>query len=126
MAASDAFYIEIREEVDGVLAELGTEYSVRGPGQYDPSTLKRGKEAARTVVGLVADQKVAHSLGSMAFPITETSAFWKASKSLILKADSDPKPEEEVFVDGQWHSLSMARPIKPADVVVVYMLDLSR
>lgn len=126
MAASDAFYIEIRDEVDSVLEELGTTYQVRGPGQYDSDTLKRGEAAPRDVVGLVADQKTAHSLASMAYPITETSAVWKMTKSLILKADANPQPEEEIYVDGKWHSLGTAKPIRPADITVVYMLDLSR
>lgn len=125
MAQSDAFYQEIAAEVDAVLDELGTSYSVRGAEAYDTDTLKRERGPSRTVVGLVADQKTAHSLGAVAFPVTETSAFWKSTKNLILKASSDPKPEEEVLVDGKWYPLSSATPIKPADVTVVYMLGLT-
>lgn len=117
MAQSDTLYQEIAAEVDAVLDELGTSYSVRGAEAYDTDTLKRERGPSRTVVGLVADQKTAHSLGLI--------PFWKDSKSLILKASSNPKPEEEVLVDDKWYSLFSATPIRPADVTVVYMLELT-
>lgn len=127
MAQSDAFYQEIAEEVDAVLVELGTSYSVRGPAVYDETTLTRGKGTSRTVVGLVADQEVAiNMLGSGTDMRGDAMSAWTATKSLILQASSNPLPEEEVLVDGQWYPLSMAKPIKPAEITVVYMLDISR
>jgi len=126
MAASDDFYLDILGEVDSVVAELGTTYKVRGSSTYDPDTLTRGSTAERDVVGLVASGQVAHSLGSIAFPVTETSAAWIETKTLILTAAANPRPEEEVLVDGHWFPLSKVKPIKPAEITVVYLLNVSR
>jgi len=120
MAQSDAFYQEIATEVDGVLVELGTSYSVRGPAVYDETTLTRGKGSSRTVIGLVAEQAVAANM------LGDAMSTWTARKSLILQASSLPQPEEEVLVDGNWFSLSEVKPIRPADITVVYMLDVTR
>lgn len=120
MAASDAFYTEIRDEVDTVLDELGTTYSVRSPGEYDPDELETGVGSSRTVSGLVADQQTAAQFAG------NQSANWIGKKTLILKASSAPKTDEEVQVDGDWFPLSKLVPIKPADITVVYMLDVTR
>ena len=124
MAASDAFYLEIQAEVDTVLDELGTSYNVRGNSIYDSDTLETTAGAPRSVVGLVADQQVATSLaktGGM-----ETDLSWIGVKTLILKASAAPLSNEEVQVDGKWFPLSKAVPIKPAEIVVVYLLDVTR
>ena len=119
MANSDAFYNEIKLEVNTVLSELGTQYNVRTAGAYNPATLSTANGVSRTVTGLVADQKAALSF-------TAGQGVWIGEKSLILVADANPLPGEEVEVEGQWFPLSKVVPIKPADVVVVYMLDVTR
>jgi len=126
MAASDSFYLEIQAEVNTVLEELGTEYSVRGHGTYNPDTLETLPAAPRTVVGLVADQKDINPLGAILFPVGEGSAGWVNKKALILSAGAVPDAGEEVLVDGQWFPLSKVVPIKPAEITVVYMLDVTR
>lgn len=120
MAQSDAFYQSIIAEVDPVIAELGTTYQVRTRGGYNPETLAHDPPGApRTVTGIVATQRFAQQLVS-------GDAKWTATKSLILTAAAAPQPTEEVEVDGTWYALSSVVPIKPADVVVIYMLDISR
>lgn len=120
MAASDAFYLEIKAEVDSVLEELGTSYNVRTPGTYDPDELETVPGVPRAVTGLVADQQTVLAVAG------EAGATWVATKTLILAADAAPLPGEEVQVDGKWFPLSKAIPIKPAEIVVVYLLDISR
>lgn len=120
MAASDAFYQSIVAEVDPVIAELGATYQVRTRGVYDPVAMKTGAPGApRPVSGIVATQQFAQQL-------VQGDVKWSATKSLILTAAAAPLPTEEVEVDGQWYSLQEVMPIKPADVAVVYMLDISR
>ena len=82
MAASDAFYQEIKLEVDSVLAELGTSYTVRTPGTYDSDTLETIPGASRSVSGLVADQQTVKQFAG------EDGAEWIATKTLILSADA--------------------------------------
>ena len=121
MAKSDAFYLEIAAEVKETLEEYGTTYQVRGPGVYDPDKLERVPVAPRTVSGIVADQKSTLKMVSSASDVT-----WVGTKNLILSAEANPKPEEEVLVDGKWYSLQSVQALKPADIVVVYILDVTR
>ncbi len=120
MADSDCFYNELIEEVDEVIDELGTTYSVRGSQDYDADTLSATDGTSRTVAGLVADQQTAQSFAN------DGEANWIGTKTLILKSSADPAEGEEVQVDGSWFPLSKLVPIKPADITVVYMLDVSR
>lgn len=125
MAASDAFYIEIRDEVNILLAELGTTYRVRGIDVYDPETMTTTSSAEREVVGIVANQMQTHGM----IPNTaylDDQAEWLSTKNLILAESSNPAKTEEVLVDGEWFPLSGITPIKPADITVVYILDVSR
>ena len=120
MAASDSFYLEVKAEVDTVLDELGTSYQVRGQGAYDPDELESVPAAPRAVSGLVADQQTVLQLAG------EAGATWVATRTLILKADAAPQEGEEIQVDGKWYPLSKLVPIKPAEITVVYLLDVSR
>lgn len=126
MAVSDEFYLEIVDELVSIFDELGTTYQVRTPGAYDSDELEVVAGAPRVVVGLVATQQVSNALAAIAFPVTEASAGWIAKKSLILRSDASPVAGEEVYVDGEWFPLSKVTPIKPAEIVVVYMLDITR
>ena len=126
MAASDAFYQEVLVDVNAVLDEFGTSYTVRAQGTYDDDELEIVEGATRSVVGLVATQNDKSALGIIAFPVTETSAGWVGTKNLLLKADAAPQPGEEVQVDGKWYPLSKLVPIKPADIIVLYILDVTR
>lgn len=123
MATSDPFYQEIKLEVDAVLAELGTQYTVRTPGVYDPVELETSVGSTRLVTGLVGDQMVFELSASLGLNRSER---WDAKKTLILSADALPAEKEEVLVNGQWFPLSKVTPIKPADITVVYLLDVSR
>jgi len=120
MAVSDTFYNEIVSEVDSVLDQFGTNFTVRAQGTYDEDTLENSDGATRSVTGVIATQQVVNSIGAI------ISEGWTGRKSLILKASAAPAPGEEIQVDSEWFPLSKVIPIKPADVVVVYMLDVSR
>jgi len=126
MAASDSFYLEIQEEVKTVLAELGTTYKIRGEGVYNSDTLETTDGAIRTVEGLVATEQNINSLGNAVVPVNVLASAQVGKKTLILSPDAVPLPGEEVQVDGDWFSLSKIIPIKPADIIVVYMLDIAK
>lgn len=117
MAASDQFYYEIQEEVNGVIREFGKQFNVESKGVYDKDTMSVGAGTKRNVWGLVADQQFASQL---------VPNGWTAVKSLILQADAVPDSGEQINVDGKWYSLSGIMQVKPAGVVVCYMLDVSR
>ncbi|ANO57512.1 hypothetical protein [Vibrio phage vB_VhaS-tm] len=122
MAASDAFYNGIIAKIAPVFAKLGTSFAVRSPAQLNEETLSKTPGQTRSVVGVVADQQTALELGAFAGETVE----WKATKTLILPSDAKPQPKEEVQVDGKWYSLDKVMPVKPADVTVIYMLDVSK
>jgi hypothetical protein len=126
MAASDSFYLEILEEVNNVLNELGTTYQVRGNSTYDSDTLTTTNTPPREVVGLVASQEMVHSIAGISLILPTERAYWIGKKSLLLSASSLPQAEEEVLVDGKWFPLNKVETIKPADVTVLFLLDVSR
>lgn len=117
MAASDQFYYEIQEEVDGVIAEFGKEFDIRTPGIYDDTEMATLPGTVRKANGVVADQQFASQL---------VPNGWLATKTLILPASANPTKGEEVQVDGKWFGLEKIMQVKPADVVVCYMLDVTR
>jgi hypothetical protein len=120
MAASDGFYNEIIAELVPVFADLGKQYTVKAQGVYDPATMTTPDGATRTVWGLVADeQTMLQNFGS-------TGGTWTASKTLVIRSDANPLPGESIEVDGNWFPLSNVVPIKPADVTVVYLMDVSK
>lgn len=117
MAASDLFYYELQEEVNLVLAEYGKLYRVTGGGVYNEQTMMKEGQSVRDVQGIVADQSFANQLAPTG---------WTAVSTLIMSAEANPKAGESVEVDGKLYPLSACQTIKPADVVVCYMLDVSR
>lgn len=124
MAASDDFYNDLLPEVNQTLLDFGTYYTVRTRSTYDPDTLGTVPGTTRSALGLVADQSTAVQGDSRSSRSEATSRI--GLKSLLLAADSDPKPEEEVEVDGVWFSLEKIDTVKPAEVVMLYTLDLTR
>ena len=118
MAESDAFYNELLADVNETLEEFGTEYTVRSPGVYDGTELESTPSTNRKVTGLVSTGNEMHILAG--------ESGWVSTKTLLLTAGAAPKAGEEVQVDGKWFPLSKLTAIKPADVVVLYMLDVAR
>lgn len=119
MANSDSFYVELVEEVDIILAQFGKRFKVRSPGGYDPGSMTTLAGGEREVVGVV-DNSFAMSISEM------TGRTWTATRTLLLAASGNIKANEEVEVDGRWFALSKVEKVKPADIVVIYMLDLNR
>lgn len=128
MAESDAFYIEVRDEATAVIKEFGTNYNIRKTGgTFDPATLTTGpKGATRSVTGLVADGQFAFNLYSQIYAVSETSAMWIGKRNLLLTFDAAPAIDEEIQVDGVWFNLGRIEPVKPAEIVVIYILDVTR
>ena len=124
MAQSDSFYSELKMEVDEVLAEFGTSYTIRGTEEYDSDALEAVAGESRSVSGLVADQTTATSIAGDAG--VDRGVTWIGIKTLILSATALPAKGEEIQVDGKWYPLSKLVPIKPADILVVYMMDVTR
>lgn len=125
MAKSDAFYLELQAEVVEVLEDFGTTYTIRAEGVYNSDTLETADGATRTVTGLVANEQFVSSLGNAETPANVLASSQVGKKNLVLSAFAAPQPGEEVQVDGKWFALSKLIPIKPAEIVVVYMLDIT-
>ncbi|CAM0069691.1 hypothetical protein VPHK251G3_0018 [Vibrio phage K251 g3] len=125
MAASDAFYNGIVAKIAPIFDKLGTTFAVRAPARFNAETLTNTLGAPRNTVGVVADQQTTQELTGQAWRGMD-SGEWVAAKTLILPASANPQPDEEIQVDGKWYSLSKVKAIKPADVTIVYMLDVSK
>ena len=119
MVASDKIYLELQREVDNIIDEFGTEYTVNGEGTFDEAGLETLPGSSRSVFGVIADQETVLQINS-------GEANWNAKRTLILKADSAPVAGEEVEIENKCYSLSKLVPIKPARIVISYLLDISR
>ncbi|UZT28683.1 hypothetical protein pD_gene0076 [Vibrio phage 033B] len=119
--SSDAFYLELQAEATEVIIEHGKEFDIYAEGTFDP---EEGEETSpgptRRVWGLVADQQTAMAMAD------GSGMQWVAKKSLIVVHSASPKEGEEVEVDGKRFPMSALEPVKPANIVVIYMLDLTR
>jgi hypothetical protein len=120
MAGSDGFYNEIIAELVPVFTDLGKQYTVKSQGVYDPDTMTTPEGTTRSVWGIVADQQ------TMLQIVGSTGGTWTATKTLVMRNDAAPLPGESIDIDGDWFPLSNVVPIKPADVTVVYLMDVSK
>ncbi len=128
MATSDAFYLEIVDDVVTVINELGTTYTIRTRGAYDSNTMTVPDGASRVVSGIIANQDsfLSTSSGSSITKGEEVNMGWIGKKMLILTPDANPEDNEEILVDGQWFLLNKVQTIKPADIILLYLLDVTR
>lgn len=126
MAASDAFYNEIRNEVIALIKELGTSYTIEAPSTYDSLTMTTTPGAQRQVDGVVSTQSQFDSVAAIAFAVTETSSVWLGKKSLLLSPEALPLADEKIIIGGDYFSLGKLVEIKPADVTLLYILDISK
>lgn len=121
---SDQFYLDLIEEINPIIDEFGTTYTIHTPGTYDEATLTTSAPTTRTAVGLVADSQTLNGLG-LSSPSDAQTLQWTNTRNLLLQASANIQPGESVTVDGKVHELNNAQTIKPANIVVLYILDLS-
>jgi len=117
MAASDAFYNNLLGTVDTLIIRFGKTFNIRKRGGYDPATRTVGGSVSRTTEGVVIDAMAMREINNL--------DGWHAEKTLILRASSAMDSEDEVEVDGRWFPAEKMMPIKPADVTMLYMVDVS-
>ncbi len=124
---SDQFYLNLLPKINATVQRFGTAYKVRGPGAYDEQTMVTAPATARDVTGLVSDGEMFNGLGGATQnPNRDASNIsWSGKKVLILTAQAQPTQGEEVQVDGRWFPLSRIKEIKPANVVLLYLLDVT-
>lgn len=126
MANSDEFYIEIRDEVTETIDEFGTTYQVRPVGEYDYDTLGVEAGVTRSISGLAAVNKESTKLSIGSSALSEELSIWLSTKSLIIVGSADIQQGEEIFVDSRWYTTNGIEIIKPADIIICYILDLTR
>jgi hypothetical protein len=124
---SDQFYLELLVDVNSVIDEFGTTYQVKSPAQYSEETMSTTPGTVRSVIGLVSDQSVLSNFASVGVSagIEATSQIWVSKKVLLLKASANVLFNETITVDGKEYPLSKVEKIKPANVNLLYILDLT-
>lgn len=127
---SDAFYQTLLPKVNQTVERFGKTFEVRGAGTYNNETLSVSKPTSRTVTGLISNSEFLSGLGGTSIAglggKAENSALtWIGKKILILQASAAPTQGEEIQVEGKWFPLSKIQEIKPANVVLLYMLDVT-
>lgn len=118
---SDQFYEELLTDVNDTILQFGKEYQVRAKGEYNNTTLSVTQGATRKVLGLVSDSSILNNIGSNGTDSKE----WIGKKVLLLVATLNPKKTDEINVDGRWYSLNKIEQIKPANVTLLYILDIT-
>jgi len=118
--SSDAFYNELLPEINETIDEFGTTYVVKTPGGYNED-MSVSPATERPVQGLVADQSF-----QLPIPSVGQEASWGNRKQVILKAEANIKEGERLVFEGNEYPLSKAQTIKPANVVLLYILDVTR
>lgn len=127
--SSDAIYLDIVKDLDvEIWPVLGTEFTIVTPGAYDPETMEDMPESRRQVRGIKTDATSAISLtSSLGGGVTTgdaTGLNWTTKEILLLAHDANPKENESVIVDGKRYSLRSVKSVKPANVIIIYTLEL--
>lgn len=125
MAQSDSFYNDIVTEVEAILEEFGAEYTIRTQSQLDPVTFAETPGSTRTAFGVVNNSEIGSTLAMQLNAIASTNNENNAKAVLLLSPTAAPQALEEVMVDGRWYSLGKVKPVRPADVTVLYTLELA-
>lgn len=127
MAQSDAFYNAIVPKVVAALQKVGKSYTIRAKGQYNKATLTTIAGSTRSALGVAAAQDNALFFGLTARFVGEgANQDWIGTKQLIFGPDLNPQPGEEVEFEGKWFPLHKVETVQPADVPLLYILDVSR
>jgi hypothetical protein len=114
------FYAETKAEVSALLSELGKLFDVRSKGVYDETTMTFGAPKTRRIYGVVADSSLATSFAGVA-----VDKDMQGKRVVLLDASLNPKATDEINVDGRFFSLEKIQEVKPADVVLLYILDVT-
>jgi hypothetical protein len=123
---SDDFYNELLVDVNDTILQFGKEYQVRAKGAFNNETLSVTQGATRKVMGLVSDSSIMNNIGSMGSAGVGTDAKeWVGKKVLLLVATLKPLKTDEINVDGRWYSLNQIQQVKPANVTLLYILDIT-
>ncbi|MBG89595.1 MAG: hypothetical protein CMO80_22230 [Verrucomicrobiales bacterium] len=124
--SSDAFYNELLPEINATIDEFGTSFVVKTPGSYNED-MSVSPDTERTVQGVVADQNFQFPLGSIGSSGSQgQNASWSNRKQVLLKAEADIKESEHLVFEGNAYPLNKAQTIKPANVVLLYIVDVTR
>lgn len=118
-----SFYQELQQEVNALLSEFGKSFTVRSKGLYDEATLSYGAPKTRTVQGLVSDSSMLSNLGALSGSEAASSQ-WQGKRVLLLSASLNPKAGEDINVDGRYFSFEKIQEVKPANTVLLYILDV--
>lgn len=122
MADNDLFYQNLAEEVNEVIGEYGKTFIFRRVGAYNHDTLQTLPPTEFTSAGVLASRKDAVQLVSSAGNVPQLIS----SSYLILSGLVPVERTDVVMINGKPHSCSKIEEVKPADVVVCYMLGLEQ
>lgn len=118
---SDAFYIDIRDNtVIPLLTEFGTTYNVVTPGAVDNTDYSQQPDTQTPVIGLISDGSFVNNLLESEGAIRQ----WTSQRILLLVPDAAVERGVKIIVDGMEHDLSKLEKIQPANINVLYILDL--
>lgn len=120
---SDAFYEEVRDDIIiPLITEFGKEYVINSPRGFSKETLSSTPVAPRRAVGIVKNNQFVRRVVDQVDSQLQTVT----GRSLILLPEANAKPIDTVIVDGIEHSMKNVIEIKPANIVLLYVLELEK
>lgn len=114
-----SFYADLVADVEELITEFGTTYPVQAEGTFDEATLTTTDGTNRTVAGVVITDREL-------LKVIANSADMTSTKMLLMVPSAAPLINEKVKVESKWYSFNDVEKLKPADTVLLYMLDVSR
>ena len=122
-----SFYEEMAETVEELIVEFGTTFEVTADGVYDPDTLSTTAGTSRTVNGVVSNDILSFiNRNTPGFSSRPVFSGWSEKTVLLLPPSAEPAENETIVVNNKTYSLSNIEFVKPADTILLYILDLSR
>lgn len=121
-----SFYQDIQREVSALLLELGKPFEVRSKGAYNETTMSYAAPTIRSVQGIVSDSSLRNTISGLSMGALAVDKDTRGSKVILFDASLAPKTTDEVNVDGNFFSLEKIQEVKPSDVVLLYILDVTK
>lgn len=124
---SDVFYNTLLPKINQTVERFGTTYNVEGDRLYDADTMTTLEPIKRSVQGLVSDGQLFNGLGGATQnPNRDASNIsWVGKRVLILSPSANIKPGERVQFEGKWYPFSNINELKPANITLLYILDVT-
>ena len=120
MANSDTLYNEMLVDLADLWDGLGTSFSVREK-VFNETTRVTEYQNARTVVGLISNRQAATGLSFL----TGDNFNLSENDQLLLEGGAGLTEDTQVQINNRWMPVGDFEIVKPADILVMYIVEVA-